>query len=139
PARAVDRDAFLVARDDECDGATVRRLPFDAGYRRRHGGGDSALHVRRPAAKKHAVAQDGLERVRMPLLRRPGRDDVGVAGEAKHRPRPAPANRPEVVYLAEAHALDGKSCTWERRGDEILAARIVRRDRLSADQFLRKF
>jgi hypothetical protein len=121
------------------DGATVCRLPFDAGFRRRHRGGDAALHVRRPAAKEDAVAQDRLERVRMPLLRRPGRDDVGVAGEAKHRPRPAPANRPEIVHLAEAHALDGKSCTFEPRGNELLAARIVRRDRISADQFLRKF
>ena len=76
---------------------------------KRLGGGDhrrqAALHVGGAPSVQHAVADDGLERVRLPLLARSGGDDVGVPGETQHRAALAMA-RPEVLDRPERHALD---------------------------------
>jgi hypothetical protein len=73
----------------------------------------------------------------MPLLARPGRDDVSVPGEAQQRALLA-ADGPQVRDRAERHALDAKSRCRQTLRDEIEAAVIFGTDGWSADQFLRE-
>ena len=49
-------------------------------------GGEAALHVGGAATVQDAVADDRLERIGLPLLARSGRHDIGMTGEAQHRP-----------------------------------------------------
>ena len=104
--RAIDGAAFLVARDQEGDASrgapgcacTKSSVAVTMAARPR-------LHVRRAAAVEHAIAHGRRERVGLPFLQRPGGHDVRMAGEAEQRRRAA-APRPEIVDVAEAHALD---------------------------------
>src|SRR3984885_9343387 len=81
----------------------------------------AALHVRGAPAVQYAVADHRGERIAVPLLERPGRHDVGVAGEAKER-RAGPAPRPEVVDVAEPQVLHAKAERRETLAHERLTA-----------------
>src|SRR5574340_1130027 len=90
-----------------------------------------------PLAGKNvlAVAHGRRERVAGPLRQRPGRDDIGVAGKAYHRPGCAPA-RPEIVDMAEAHTLDGKAEPFQALDQDFLAAGVIRGERAASDESL---
>ena len=71
------------------------RMRRDEALDRRDERGERALHVGRAAPVQVAVAHDRHERIGAPRLARPGRHDVGVAGEADER-RARAAPRPQV-------------------------------------------
>ena len=98
---------------------------------------EAAFHVRGAAAGQSAALDDGRERVDLPLLTRPGRHDVRVAGEDERGGRAAMA-RPEVVDGAELQALDREAGTLEQLADEDLAIGIGRRYGRLADQLARE-
>ena len=108
--RAVVGRAFLVARDQHPERA--RRSPDTARRIRRarvHHRRKAALHVGRAAAERGCPsADDSGERIHLPLLARPRRNDVGVAREHERGCGDAAA-RPEVVHLAEPQRLGMKS------------------------------
>ena len=139
PARAVDGRAFLVARDQECDRSLECPARADERLGRRQHRGKPALHVGRAAAVQQAVANDRHEGIRMPLLERPGRHDVRVAGEAQERPVAAAAHGPEIVDLAEAHPLDRESERFEARNEQFLAAAVGGTDRLAGHELAGQF
>ncbi len=79
----------------------------------------------------------GTKGIAPPLVRRPGRHDIGVAGEAKHRPA-APALGPEIIHRTELQLLDGKADGLEPLDHQRLAAAVGRADRGARNQFLRQ-
>ncbi len=81
PRRAVDRRPFLVAGDQQRHAAAMRRPGGGELLGGHDHGGDRALHVGGAAAVEPAAAVRRHERVAAPGGERPGRDDVGVAGE----------------------------------------------------------
>ena len=101
------RGPFLVAGDQEGDGAPVMRVRPHELLGGGHHGGQAALHVGRAAPVEHAVADAGLEGLGAPFLQR-----------ARWAPRPcvrqstAPgagaAPRPEVLDRPESQLLDLK-------------------------------
>jgi hypothetical protein len=97
----------------------------------------AALHVGRTAADQTVAPDRGGERVDVPLLGRPRRDDVGVARENERRSRAAAA-RPKIVDFAELEALDDEAGGLQQLADQDLAARVGRRNRGPADQLARK-
>ncbi len=135
--RAVVGRAFLVARDQEADRARELRMPLGepaAGVDHRC---EAAFHVGRAAADQPVAPDRGGERVDVPLLGRPRRDDVGVAREDERRSRAAAAC-PKIVDLAEPETLDDEAGGLEQLADQDLAARVGRRNRGPADQLARK-
>ena len=77
----------------------------DEFLRRRHHRSQAALHVRGAAPEEDAIARSGTNGSVPPLLERPRRHDIGVAGKAEHRAAGAAAG-PEVVDVAVAQPLD---------------------------------
>ena len=76
------RRAFLVAGDQEGEGALRLAVRDDLGHGR-DPGGDPALHVHRAASVQDAVPDLGGEGLRRPLLGRSSRHHVRMAGEAQ--------------------------------------------------------
>ena len=141
---AVERRPFLVARDQEGDRAGGIGARGDELLDRDHHRGERALHVGGAAAMQHAVAVARHERVAGPLLERPGRHDVGVAGEREDlRRRRAPrSDRPQVGDAAVGRSAGSvRAIEAERRQagrDQILAAAVRRRHRAAGDQLFSK-
>ena len=130
---AVDRRTLLVAGDQEGDrAAMLRRLAHELGRRRDHRC-ESALHVGGAAAIQHAVADDRLERIRLPFLERSRRHHVRMARETQDRTRLA-AFRPEVLDAAVAQWFDRESGRGEALAHRGLAASVSRGDRISGDE-----
>src|SRR5687767_12392424 len=96
---------------------------------------EAALHVCGAAAVQNSVANDRLERVGLPFLARPGRYDVGMAGEAQERP-PAAVCGPEIFDGPERHVLDAETVRLQALTDELEAAAIFGTDGGAADQVL---
>jgi hypothetical protein len=115
---------FLVAGEQEGEGAAVVGMPGQEALGGRDHGGEPALHVRGPAAVEHAVADHGLERVGLPVLARTGRDHVGVAGEAQQRPAAA-VDGPQVVHRAVLQALVAETEGRQAFGDHVEAAAVL--------------
>ena len=139
---AVERRAFLVARDQEGDRAGRIGPGGDELLDRDHHRGERALHVGSAAAVQHAVAVRRHERVAGPLVERAGRHDVGVAGEREdlRRRPPAGPERPQVGDAAvggSARSLLAIEAERRQAGrDQVLAAAVGRRDRTAGDQLL---
>ncbi|MNN21554.1 hypothetical protein D3C81_1348810 [compost metagenome] len=139
--RAVMRRAFLVAGDQEGDGAGVGRMLGHEFLHGDHEAGDGGLHVRRAPAVELAVAVGGLERVRLPLVHRAGRHHVGMAGEGQQlacRARRAALHRPQVGHAEVVRAAD-EVFAYEAEGLQAgfqhgLAAFVSGRDGAAADQ-----
>ncbi len=126
---AVDRDALLVAGDQERDRAL--RLAAGGGEMVEHRGkpaGDRALHVDGAAAVQHAVSDVGAERRVLPVRLVARRHHVGVAGE--HEMRLAGADAGVEVLdivgagLGEGDAVDGKARARQRRFEIAPAPRL---------------
>src|SRR5712691_3266480 len=82
--RSVDRDAFLVAGDEQAD----RTIGFAACEIARSGGDecrDGGLHVGGTAPIERAVLDHGAERIMMPEFCLTRRDDIGVSCETEIR------------------------------------------------------
>ena len=120
---AVHRRAFLVAGDQEGDGALVVGALAHEGFGGRHHGGKAALHVGRATAVEPAVDDGGLEGIGAPFLQRPGGHDVGVAGEAQHRAAAA-VRGPEILDAAEVQLLDAEPAAARRCDHQLLAAAV---------------
>ncbi len=136
--RAVDRDAFFVARDQERDRTLGLAVLLEMVE---HGGdraGDAALHVDRAAAVKLAVVDLGRERRMAPARLVARRHHVGVAGDdeiGRFRAKP----RIEVfdvggARLAEGHAVDGETGRLQRLFENAKRAAFRRRHRRTAQQ-----
>src|SRR5689334_2704842 len=110
----------------------------DEGLDRRHECCDRRFHVGGAASIKHAVADGRRERITRPVLERPGRYHVDVAGEADQR-RLVPAPRPEVVHAVGAEALAAESERLQALFDELETAGVVRGDRVTLDQLAGQF
>ena len=141
--RAVDRDALLVAGDEERDRtlhlAVVGREIIE---RRRHRAGDRALHIDGAAAIER-IADDlpGEWRMR-PLRFVARRNHVGMAGEDQIGARGADA-RVEILNrrgagLLEGHAMDGEAGAPQRRLDQAQRTAFRRRDRAAAQEIASK-
>ena len=89
---------------------------------------EAAFHVGRPARVQHAVLDNGLERIRSPFFARPGRHDIGVPGETKHRAGIALAC-PQVLDRPERHALKAKAKWLQPLAEQFHAAVVLRTDR----------
>jgi hypothetical protein len=100
-----------------------------------HHGREAGLHVGRAAAPQLAVALGGNEGLRAPGLHRAGRHHVGVAREAEQGTL-APQPRPEIIDLADAHALDAKTQRLEPPDHQFLAVGVIRGDGGARDQRL---
>jgi hypothetical protein len=130
---AVDRDALLVAGDQQGDRPKMIGMigdkRFTGGYHR----GNAGFHVGGAAAEEHAVANFGDKRVAIPFFQRPGRHYVGMTGKCKHRPILA-ASGPEIRDIVEHHGLAFESYRGEPLDQERLATRVIRGNRLPGDQ-----
>ena len=131
--RAIDRHAFLVAGDQEGEGAARLRMSGEKAF----AGGDhrrqTAFHVRRAASVEITVADFRGERRRLPLLQWTGRHDVGVAGEGEQRFAVA-IPRPEIGYRAEAQPFHPEAERFQPGDQDFLTAGVLGRDRGPADQ-----
>ncbi len=132
-ARAVDRRALLVAGDQECDRAAMRRVPCHEFLAGRQHGREAALHVGSPAPIQEAVLDDRKEGIAPPLVQRTRRHHIGMACEAEYRPS-APAFRPEIVDRTEAHAFHFESDGLEPADHHLLAAAVRGADRCACNQ-----
>ena len=132
---AVDRWAFLVAGDQEGNGARVLRVLGHEGLGGGQHGGEAALHVCRAAPVQPAVLHGGLEGLGAPFLQRAGGDHIGMAGEAQHRAAAA-AGGPEILDTAEAHLLDREAGRCEAVPHQLLAAPVHRGHGGAGDQLL---
>ena len=133
PERPVPRFAFLIAGDQQGDGAGVigivaHKAPAGDGH-----GGETGFHVRSAACDQTAFANLRSERVDRPILRGTRRHHVGVAGKAQHRAAVAPA-RPEVVHLPEPHRLQAESRFLKDCAEQGLAAVVRGRHRTPPDK-----
>ena len=63
-----------------------------------------------------------------------GRVAEGTAVELATAPLAAAVRGPQVVHRAEAQPLAGEARAAQARGDQVLAAGVVRRDRRTRDQ-----
>ena len=133
--RAVDRRAFLVARQQERERAAVIGMRGDKALAGGHHRRESTLHVGGAAAVQDAVAHDRVERIGLPFFARAGRHDVGVTGEAQHGSGSA-MPRPDVLDRAEGHPLDPKTERFQPLPDQLQAAVVLGADGRTADQFL---
>ena len=136
---AVDGGAFLVAGDQERDGAlraaAVRREVAERG---RDEAGDAALHIDGAAAVEDAVANFTGERRHGPGFEIARRHDIGVSGEAEMRAARANA-RVEVLHIRrtgfrERHAVHGETAPLQHAGEILQRAAFGRRHRRTADQ-----
>ena len=137
--RAVDRDAFLVAGDQERDRAfrlaAIRREMVEHGG---DAGRDAAFHVDGAAAVERAVddlAGEGRMRPRRFVA---GRHDVGVAGEHQMRRAVADAGV-EILHVRRAdvrkgHAMHGEAGGAERLLQHGERAAFRRRHRRTAQE-----
>ena len=114
-------------------GRSRRRCPQPSPWPRRR-----SSCRRRPARTGGRRATTGSNGFDVPLLerarsarRRCGRQSTGSA-------RAAAADRPEVVDVVESQVLDGKPERFESGGDQLLAAAVLRRNRLAAYQLFRE-
>ncbi len=103
---AVRCRAFFVARDQERERATVRWMRRDEFLARYDERRYRCLHIRRTTPVQLAVAMGRNERRRRPLFERPGRHDIGVAGE-----------REQLAIDTVRAALDGPEISDAARGD----------------------
>ena len=136
---AVDRDAFLVAGDQERDRAfRLAAVRGEMIERRRDLAGDRALHVHRAAAVQHAAGDVARERRMRPRLGIAGRHHVGVAGE--HQMRRARADAGVEVLdvggagLGERHPVHGEARALQQRFEKRQRAAFRRRHRRAANQ-----
>ena len=82
-ARAVDRKTFLIAGDEQADGAgNVVALGFSEIERGRGESGDGALHVGGAPSIEHAVLDHAAEGRVGPRAYVPRRHHVGMTGKA---------------------------------------------------------
>ena len=130
--------AFLIGGQQQCDRARMAGMGLDEDFDGGDKSGQRGLHVGRAAPVEHAVALGGFERIRLPLLQRTGRDDIGMAREAEQRSARA-TSRPEVAGITRIDALEGEADSCEAFRDQFETARVFRRDRATADQRARKF
>ena len=86
--------------------------------------GERSLHVGSAAAVEHLIPDRRHERVARPLLERPGRHDVGVAGKA-HQRNCGAAPRPQVVDAAHADLLAFEAERLQLVAQDVEAAGIV--------------
>ena len=118
-------------------------VPRCAGWRRTnssHGGDhgrEAALHIGRTAPVQEAVRDHGVKGIAAPLIQRPRRHHIGVAGEAEHRSA-GPALGPEIVHRPEAQVLDGEAYGLEAIDHQRLAAAVGGTDRRACNQLLRQ-
>ncbi len=133
PLRAIDRRTFLVAGNQEGDSALMMRTLGDEGLGGRDHRGQSAFHVRRAAPVERAGANVRFERIGTPVFQRSSGHHVSVSRKAQHRV-PLTARCPQVVDCTKAQLLDAKAEGFKARRNEILAALIGGRDRVSRDQ-----
>ena len=141
--RAVDRDAFLVAGDQERERAAAALLRLAAIRREmiEHGGecaGDAALHVDRAAAVELAVRHFAGKRRMCPGLFVARRYHVGMAGEHEMRRGIADAGI-EILHvvragLAERHAVHREAGRLQGAFEELERAAFRRRDGTAAQQ-----
>ena len=104
---AVDRDAFLVAGDQERDRAfRLAAVGREVVERRGDLAGDRAFHVDRAAAVEHAFVDLARERRMAPARLVARRHHVGMAGEHQMRRGGADA-RVEIFHRIGAGLLEG--------------------------------
>ena len=137
--RAVDRDAFLVAGDQERDRAlrlaAVGREIIEAAAIAQ---ATRALHVDRAAAIERVADDLAGERRMRPFRFVARRHHVGVAGEDEVRARGADAGV-EILDrrgagLLEGDAVDGEAGAPQRRLDQAERTAFRRRDRAAAQE-----
>lgn len=137
--RAVDRDAFLVAGDQERD----RALRFAALRAKmiEHGGecaGDAALHVDRAAAIKLTAGDRACERRMLPRFLVARRHHIGMPGEHQIGRGAADAGV-EILDVVgagfvEGHAMHGEAGGLEHAFEIVERAAFIWRDRAAAQQ-----
>ncbi len=136
--RAVDRRAFLVARDQEGDRSIVFAI-----------GGHEFLGGRRPWRRVRFSCRPRRDRTesRRGRSARMGRTaSARAVPGARHRcgrrsrarARRRPAHGPEIVDLAESHPLDCETQRLEPRNQEFLAAAVDGTDRRAGQQLPRQ-
>ena len=126
--------AFLVAGDQEGDGALVVRVVGDEALHGDDHARQAAFHVRCATAAEHAVFIDAhVERLVLPGVQRAGGHHIGVAGKTQHR-AVATAFGPEVLHLFDAHALHLEAAGGQTAHHQLLATFVDRGHGRSADQ-----
>ena len=135
-ARAVHGLAFLVARDQEGQGA--RHLPL--GQNLRTGadpGGDGAFHVHRAPAPDHVFGDFRAKGIPGPGRRIAHRHDIRVTGETEvgaARPQPGV----QIFNFAELQTATGKAQRRKRSLDRVHRPGVPGRDGGGADQVSRQ-
>ncbi len=137
---AVDRRAFLVAGDEQRQGAD-RFAPRSQELRcRGEERGDAALHVDRPAAVEVAVGDLSAKGRMAPALGIAGRHDVGVAGKDQMR-RPRADRGKQILDVGGARVRKHQSLRLkpgrsENIGEQVQRAALGRRHRGAGDEGL---
>ncbi len=127
--------AFLVAGDEEGDGALVAGMSGHETLAGGHHGGQAALHVGGATTVEHAVAFRGHEGIGLPAFPWTRGHHVGVAGEGQQG-RLFATPCPEVIDFTEAQPLDLKADGLQAPDHGLLAAGILRGDGGAGDQVL---
>src|SRR3954462_4883496 len=107
------------------------------GFYCRYERGDRAFHVCGATPVQVAVALRGHKGLGMPLIERTGGYDVGVPRETDQRCA-ATATRPQVIDVAETQVLDRETKFAQTLRQNLLAARVVRRNGNARDQLARE-
>jgi hypothetical protein len=137
--RAVDRDVFLVAGDQEGDRSFwLAAMVVQILQHRGDAAGDAALHVNGAAAGEIAVLDLAGERAERPRRFVAGRHHVGVAGKGDMRRRRADAGI-EVVDIGgagfgERHAVDVEAGRLQQVFEHTERAGVGRGDGRAANQ-----
>ena len=108
-------------------------VPGEEPLERRDHGGKSALHVGGAAPVQQSVLHHRYEWIRLPLLERSGRDDIGMSGETEHRAAGS-VPCPEIIDCAERHALELEREWCEPARDQVEAASILGTDGVQPNQ-----
>ena len=141
--RAIDRDAFLIAGNQQADRArhlaAARRQELRESFDETR---DGAFHVRRTAAKERIVDDLAGERILRPGVTLADRHHVGMAGVAKVGCRRAEPGI-EIVdfrlaFGGEPQAVAGKPEGGQRAFEDVERALVARRHAFAANQLLRQ-
>ena len=76
-----------------------------------------------------------LERISLPFRTVAGRDHVSVSRETQHRPL-STVSCPEIVDLAKGHLLNCETQHLQFKGEQFLAATVIRADGWACKQRL---
>src|SRR6202011_5986325 len=102
-----DRRSFLIAGDEEGNGAAVLRVLPNEFFTGREHRREAAFHVRSAAAVQQTILDNRFKGICAPFIQGSRGHDIGVSDKAEYRSAAA-ALGPKIIDGPKAQALDGE-------------------------------